>query len=320
MTKETVRVLELIKRFNDGQKVYIEALQNEALWMDMCDKTIRRDLGVIKKSFPDSFHLVKGEKGCYKAITNGLFNNLVNNPRNISLLVQTFNIAQRSDMFKSFEISNEDKSLLEDKIKQSRKLYGFKNDAIETPKNSYEIYQLLEHSIHYNKQIIIDYDNKGKIEQYTINPYKILLMHENFYLASEVIDQAFLFSPFRIINIKKITETKNSFRKNPELDNFIDTMETPFAKYQKEYRKYLIKIVVEIDKSKAFYFNSKNYFKSQKILKIKENGNLIISYEMTQFMEIESFIKSWLPFMKVIEPVELKEKIELELREYLNIN
>ncbi len=44
MTKETVRVLELIKRFNDGQKVYIEALQNEALWMDMSDKTIRRDL------------------------------------------------------------------------------------------------------------------------------------------------------------------------------------------------------------------------------------------------------------------------------------
>ena len=39
---------------------------------------------------------------------------------------------------------------------------------------------------------------------------------------------------------------------------------------------------------------------------------------MTQFMEIESFIKSWLPFIKVIKPVELKEKIELELREYLN--
>ena len=318
MTKETVRVLELLKRFNDGQKVSIHNLKNEPLWMDMSDKTIRRDLDVIKQSFPDSFHLVKGEKGCYKAITNDLFNNLVNNPRNISLLVQTFNIAQRSDMFKSFEISNEDKSLLEDKIKQSKKLYGFKNDAIETKKNTFEIYQLLEHSIHYNKQIIIDYDNKGKIEKYVINPYKILLMHENFHLASEVLEQAFIFSPFRIINIKHIEETKISFRKNAELENFIDTMETPFAKYQKDFRKYLIKIVVEINKSKASYFTYKNYFKSQKILETKENGNLVISYEMTQFMEIESFIKSWLPFMKVIEPIELKDKIERELREYLD--
>lgn len=318
MTNETARVIELIKRFNDGQKIYIDVLKNDILWEGKSEKTIRRDLDVIKHYFPDSFNSVIGEKGCYRAITNDLFKNLVNDPRNISLLVQTFNIAQRSDMFKSFEISNDDKSLLEDKIKQSRKLYGFKNDAIETQKNTYEIYQLLEHSIHYNKQIIIDYDNRGTIEQFTINPYKILLMNENFYLASEVLNQSFLFSPFRIINIKKITETKNSFRKSAELESFIDTMETPFAKYQKDFRKYLIKIVVEIDKSKAFYFNSKNYFKSQKILETKENGNLVISYEMTQFMEIESFIKSWLPFMKVIEPVELKDKIELELRGYLD--
>lgn len=319
MTKETVRVLELLKRFNDGQKVSIDTLKNEPLWMDMSEKTIRRDLDVIKQTFPDSFHLVKGEKGCYKAITKDLFNNLVNSPRNMSLLVQTFNIAQRSDMFKNFEISNEDKSLLEDKIKQSKKLYSFKNDAVETKKNSFETYQRLEHSINFNKQIIIEYDNRGSMEEYIINPYKILLMHENFYLASEVLDQPFSFSPFRIIHIKNIRETKKSFRKNPELINFIDTMETPFAKYQKDFRTFLINIVVEVDESKAIHFNFKNYFKSQRILETKENGNLIISYDITQYMEIESFIKSWMPFMKVIEPIDLKNRIEVELKEYLDL-
>jgi len=317
MTNETVRVLELLKRFNNGQKVSISNLQEDELWSGKSEKTIRRDLDVIKHCFPDTFHLVKGEKGCYKAITTDLFNNLVNSPRNMSLLVQTFNIAQRSDMFKNFDISKEDRFLLESQLKESKKIYGFKNDAIETRKNSYEIYQTLEHSIKYNKQIVIDYDNNGTIEEYVINPYKILLMNENFYLASEVIDQVFSFSPFRIIHIKNIKETKKTFRKNPEIINFIDTMETPFAKYQKEFRKYLIDIVVEVDTLKAKYFKLKNYFKSQKVIEEKENGNLVISYKMTQFMEIESFIKSWLPFVKVVKPVELKNKIENELKEYL---
>ena len=31
-TSQTKRVLELIKRFNDGEKVYIEALQNDINW------------------------------------------------------------------------------------------------------------------------------------------------------------------------------------------------------------------------------------------------------------------------------------------------
>ena len=77
------------------------------------------------------------------------------------MTTRSFNKINVIFIFKSFEISNEDKSLLEDKIKQSKKLYGFKNDAIESKKNTFEIYQLLEHSIYYNKQIIIDYYNKG---------------------------------------------------------------------------------------------------------------------------------------------------------------
>ena len=65
-TNQTKRVLELVKRFNDGQKVYIEALQNDINWWNdtrqepMSEKSIRRDLDVIKEYFP--FALVPGEK------------------------------------------------------------------------------------------------------------------------------------------------------------------------------------------------------------------------------------------------------------------
>ena len=35
-------------------------------------------------------------------------------------------------------------------------------------------------------------------------------------------------------------------------------------------------------------------------------------------MEIEELIKKWIPFVKVIEPLSLKEKIASDLRSYLN--
>ena len=81
-TSQTKRVLELIKRFNDGQKVYIEALQNDINWWNdarqepMSEKSIRRDLDVIKEYFP--FELVRGEKGCYKAVTKSTMDKFIN--------------------------------------------------------------------------------------------------------------------------------------------------------------------------------------------------------------------------------------------------
>jgi len=35
-------------------------------------------------------------------------------------------------------------------------------------------------------------------------------------------------------------------------------------------------------------------------------------------MEVEELIKKWIPYIKIIEPLSLKEKIESELKEYLS--
>ena len=65
---------------------------------------------------------------------------------------------------------------------------------------------------------------------------------------------------------------------------------------------------------------SKKYLKSQQILETKENGNLIIKYQMTQLIEIEDLIKIWVPHVRVIEPTELKEKIDRDLQQYFKSN
>ena len=123
---------------------------------------------------------------------------------------------------------------------------------------------------------------------------------------------------YRLSKIKSVEDTPKTFHKNIEIEDFIKDMQTPFSIYRRDYKKHLITVILEVDKSKAFYFESKKYLKSQEILEKKENGNLLIKYKITQEMEIEELIKKWIPFVKVIEPLSLKEKIASDLRSYLN--
>lgn len=317
-TNQTARVLELLKRFNNGERINIDVLAQEDLWYGKSEKTIRRDLDVIKEYFPDSFELIrggKGEKGEYKAITKKAFENFMT-PDVLSLMVQTFNLANRSELFDNFNLDDSDKRILESKIKETNKLYEFKNKPFETKKDDLVILKKLEHAIKHQKFINIEYETY-KVQKFEVKPYKIVFINENFYVACEVETETLEFAMYRISKIKSIEDIARTFQKNVEIDDFIKEMQTPFSIYKKDFRKYLIDVVLEVDESRAFFFKSKKYLKSQNIIETKENGNLIIKYRVTQEREIEELIKRWIPYVKVISPISLKEKINLELKNYL---
>ena len=56
---------------------------------------------------------------------------------------------------------------------------------------------------------------------------------------------------------------------------------------------------------------------NQKIEDRLENGNLLLSFLLTQELEIEDLIKRWLLYLKVIEPISLDEKIKSDIKKYL---
>jgi predicted DNA-binding transcriptional regulator YafY len=138
-SNQTTRVLELLKRFNNGEKICIDELIHQAkvdakdyipnLWLNsdnkpVSEKTIRRDLDVIKEFFDDNIELIrggKGEKSCYKAITNKAFENFIN-PEVLSLMVQTFNLANKSNLFENFDLDDSDKRILESKVKETNRI------------------------------------------------------------------------------------------------------------------------------------------------------------------------------------------------------
>jgi len=319
-TNQTARVLELISRFNNNQKVCIEKLQDDYMWEGKSEKTIRRDLDVIKEYFPESFELIrggKGEKGCYKAITKDSFNNFMK-PEVLSLMVQTFNMASRSDLFDSFDLDENDKKIISKKVNELNNIYEFKNKPFENAKSDNAIFKKLESAIKFQKCIVIEYPSINGLIKIEVKPYKILFMNENFYLSCEVENEDYQYSTYRISKIKTIEDTKKTFHKNYEIEQFIKDTQTPFSIYKQDYKKRLIDIKVEVNNKKSFFFKSKQYLKSQKIIEELENGNLIITFQVTQELEVEELIKKWIPYVKVIEPLTLKNKIQTELKGYLN--
>lgn len=322
-TSQTKRVLELIKRFNDGQKVYIEALQNDINWWNdarqepMSEKSIRRDLDVIKEYFP--FELVRGEKGCYKAVTKSTMDKFINKNTK-ALLVQTFNIAQRNNLLKSLDIDESDKRILESEIKKSKDCYEFISKPFESKKGDEDLLKDLENAIHNKRYAKITYKTAIGEDIYLLKPYKIIFMNENFYLATENPDERYKFTMLRLAQIKYVELQKEQFHHNPDIKEFIKHLQTPFPLYKPQFREHLIKVIVQVDKEKAKYFKMKKYLPSQNIQKENEDGSLIVSFEVTQEREMEEIVKKWIPNMKVVEPLSLKNKIEAELKKYLNIN
>jgi len=320
-TNPQARVLELLKRFNDGQKVCIELLQNDEMWLGKSEKTIRRDLDVIKEYFPESFELIrggKGEKGCYKAITKDVFSNFMDKDT-IALMVQTFNIAQRNNVLKSLNIDDADKRIIESKIKKSQDCYEFITKPYETKKGDVKLLKEIEKAISLRRYTTITQKEKDGLKEYEVKPYKIVFMNENFYLACENTDESYPFSIFRIINIKSIELSSKTFHINPDISDFIKYLQTPFPKYTPNFRQHLIEVVVEVAAIKAKLFKAKKHLASQQELETKEDGVLVLSFKVTQEREMEELIKKWIPFMKVIKPISLKGKIESDLREYLGI-
>ena len=149
-------------------------------------------------------------------------------------------------------------------------------------------------------------------------PYKILYLDGNYYLACEV-DTVYKFTLFRMSKIRAIIKNTDKFNYNNSMLEFLNYIQTPFSKYSDNYKDRMIEVKVEVDKTKIQFFEIRKHLASQKIIEKKENGNIVVSFTVTQELEIEELIKKWVPYIKVIEPASLDEKIKNDLQKYLLI-
>ena len=312
MANQTDRVMELIKQLKNNQIICIDTLKSQSIWEGKSERTIFRDLDYLKKYF--ALHLIPNNKGCYKVLNTSLIDDFLT-PETLSMLIQTFDLVNRTNLLKSINISKQDKAILEKEIKNRNKIYDFKNFVFENDVD-FDKFKQLEYVIKYQKYTTIKYKSiKDEVNEFSIKPYKIVFLNGNFYLASEVENKNFIFTLYRISRIIEIKEQNREFHKKSEIEDFIKQINTPFAKYTPEFRKNLIDIEIEINKNIAKFFKEKKFFPSQQIKTIE--NKIIVNYKVTQLLEIKNFLKQWIPDIKILKPIELDEMIKEELKVFL---
>jgi len=181
-----------------------------------------------------------------------------------------------------------------------------------------EIIEKIQSSIDSKKMIRINYFVNGEQVIFeNVIPYELIYLSDNYYLACKV-DTPYQFTLFRVSKIRSIVKSTNTFKYNQNMLDFLEEIQTPFSRYSENFKETMVKVKVEIDKSKASFFEIKKHLKSQKIIERKENGNIIVSFRVTQELELEELIKKWIPYIKVLEPLSLDKKITNDIKQYLN--
>ncbi|MEA2099987.1 MAG: WYL domain-containing protein [Campylobacterota bacterium] len=144
-----------------------------------------------------------------------------------------------------------------------------------------------------------------------IQPIKVINIDGLWYLLARGRDDKKIYNYF-ISKIQNLKLLSSKFVMDEYLANLHNKILSPFFDDEDCFD-----VLVEVDKSIADYFKLKKQLSSQKIVEMKENGDLIVSFRVTHEEDIDNIIKSWLPHIKVISPQSFKDKIKKELEDYV---
>ena len=177
------------------------------------------------------------------------------------------------------------------------KIDNFKNEIIQI-KNAVE-----------TKSIIKCLYNKKNREIY---PLKILNLEGFWYLIIyEPSDNKI--KTFHLNTIKNIEVLHCNFRFDEEKINSFDNAISAY--YKPENEPILVQLF--IDKEVSRYVMRKPLNKSQRVLKIYDDESCDVELTITDFMEIIPTIQRYLPFIGVIEPQDLKDRVKMNIDLYL---
>ena len=145
-----------------------------------------------------------------------------------------------------------------------------------------------------------------------IEPQKIISLDGIWYLLalekSENKIKSFLLS--KIENVKLTTKR---FKTNNSIEKTIENVHSGFFEDGNSF-----KVIIKISPEVSHFFKIKSFLPSQEILEEFEDSSLMVSFHVTHYEDIDNIIKSWLPHIEVLEPIEYKEQIIEELKTYLD--
>jgi predicted DNA-binding transcriptional regulator YafY len=213
------------------------------------------------------------------------------------------------------------KSLGDDFYSQSstilHKLKNRKYSPIFTKLNMEDISDEFDSMIAYEEAMLsknsikIKYTTDKKISEVKINPIKIVNFEGLWYIVAT--DKNNKLKSYYLKNATLLKVYKETFKIDKQVENILDNAISIWFSDDEPFE-----VIMEIDNHVAKFFKQKPISKTQKILS-QDNTKMTISVMATSDFEIIPIVKSWIPFIKVISPSKIQDKVKEEVSKFLSL-
>jgi len=174
--------------------------------------------------------------------------------------------------------------------------------------------QLLEQAIREKKVISCLYDNeKERAKREILKPLKIMSSEGFWYLVA--FDTEDYIRKLYVKNVSLVKLDTELFSVNDDIDEMLINAQNIW--FQSDREPFKVRLIASAEIAK--YFRRKP-LPTQHNEKENEDGSLELRVSITYYMEIFSVVKYWLPHLKIVEPVWLKEKLFESLTEFIKEN
>ena len=301
--EKSERVLYILKYLQEKDQVCTSWL---AEIMQTNIRNIQKDIKLIKEIFKEN--LISTKRGCYALVSKTDLTSFMNESKDIKSFFEFLALFDKKQL-KLFDKNNQF-PIIEKIQRDTKKIFHILEKPIEKLQNNF--FDDIKYAVKEKRYATVK--TKSKQEK-KVKPLKIVFAEGNWYLAVILPNEEFN-SGFRLIRINFITKFEllpNTFHRDVEVEDFINSLQSLFQNYKDP--AYEVKLLVS--KEIVRFFEVKNHLKSQKILERDKDGNLIVSYKINNEMEIAPLVKKWIPHIKVISPKKLDDFIKNDINRYL---
>ena len=282
--KLATRLSLIIYKLNQGERLTIESLANE---FSVSKRTIERDMNRFSY-----FDIKKeGKEFFLDEIAVGKLN--FNDIKNFAIF------SGIKSLYPS--LTNQFlKDILNDKINRA---YLIQNSGFEDIQEKQQLFESLSTAILDEKTISFIYNDKSRV----VNPYKLINTNGIWYLSAT---ENNTIKTYTFSKIKSIKISNDKFIVDKNILKEIEKSEINFlSKDSKE-------VHLKIQNSAKEYFLRKKVLSNMKIID-NIDEYFVVSTNVSFDDEILNIVKQWIPYIEIVKPIELQEKLEYILKKYL---
>ena len=204
-----------------------------------------------------------------------------------------------------------DRKFYQEHLTQSIQIKGFQYEDI---RHKQAEFNLIHQAIENQNMITFNYRKAGQTsgKYYTLEPY-VLLNRNGIWYTIGIDREAGKQKTFCFTQMSSIQQLPEKFELNAEFQAAIHENDSIYHGNQ------LSEVIVQIAPQAAPYFLRRHLLPNQELIRKLDDGGLLLACKNVNEKEVVPLVQYWLPMAKIVSPVELQQKMEQRLMDYLNL-